>query len=458
MSHDVQIERPLPHSADTERLLLGAVFVGHAERHALLDTLDLDDFYLAPHQVILRTMQDLRVAGHQVDVLSVSEELCRTKRADAAGGLPYLSQVLDGVPNVFKLDYHIQRLKDLSQLRKAIWALHELYESAFEDPGPIEEFLDHGIEKLSAIAREADANRDETVSFRDAAVALLQSLQAGAGPRIFSDLRALDDITGGFRAGEVAIITGGTGHGKTLFVQQMCRRACRDTHHVLFCSGEMLAPHLVSRGLDAQAGVKPWKLRLSERLDDEDWRRLTRAAGQGCNACRILDKELSLPRFRRVARRLKNRCGLGFVVVDYDELVEAPGKDEFEQQRNLVRGAKSLALELEIPVVIVSQLRKTLTSDELKKPTLPSLYGSGAKAKHASCVIFVDRPYVRELKGDETEARVFVLKNRDGRVGRVKASFNVETLRFVDAPDEPTDPDVPEHPRLPYRESEESQP
>jgi replicative DNA helicase len=131
---------------------------------------------------------------------------------------------------------------------------------------------------------------------------------------------------------------------------------------------------------------------------------------------------------------MKARTGLDLVIVDYDELVEAPGKDEFEQQRYIVRAGKSLAMELKCPVIVISQLRKSLQGEDRKRPTLQRLYGSGAKAKNSSIVIYVDRPFVQELCGDETEARIVVAKNRDGKVGAIDARFNVRTLRFESMP------------------------
>jgi len=125
--------------------------------------------------------------------------------------------------------------------------------------------------------------------------------------------------------------------------------------------------------------------------------------------------------------------GLECLILDYDELIEVPGEkgeNEFDLQRRLVRASKSLAMELRCPVILISQLRKALQGEDRKRPTLQRLYGSGAKAKHSSLVIYVDREYVRELRGDETHARIVVSKNRDGNIGSFEAKFNVRTLRF----------------------------
>src|SRR5262249_17590496 len=140
----------------------------------------------------------------------------------------------------------------------------------------------------------------------------------------------------------------------------------------------------------------------------------------------------------RATRKMKKQAGLDLVVLDYDELIEAPGKDEFEQQKNLARAAKSLGMELRCAVVLISQLRKPLSGEDAAKPTLQRIYGSGAKTKHASIVILADRQYVRDLSGDEAEAQISILKNRDGKRGRIKASFDIRKLRFGDAPEEET--------------------
>jgi replicative DNA helicase len=147
-----------------------------------------------------------------------------------------------------------------------------------------------------------------------------------------------------------------------------------------------------------------------------------------------LDGELSLQSIRVAARRKKKATGLHLLEVDYDELVDAPGKNELEQQRNLIRGSKSIGVSLGIPVVMISQLRKPPDAKEDKQPTLQRIYGSGAKSKHSSWILFIEREYVRDLEGDETEAMLYILKARDGRINKIALKFNLQTLRFDNAP------------------------
>jgi replicative DNA helicase len=355
------------------------------------------------------------------------------------------------VPRGENVEYYARLIKDKAIFRAALHATEAIQQKAMSASGRPAEFLDVSIERLSGLARDAEANQDGGMPYRDAAIRFLETTESGSGVRVFTGVELLDDVTGGFRAGEVVLFTGGTGMGKTLLSQQTRRRACRDGFHGLYCSGEMRAEHLISRELATEAEVAHWKMRQPERITAEEMRALVEVAAHECVLCQILDGELSIGRIRRVARRMKE---LGLVIMDYDELITADGEDELDQQRNLVRGAKSPAIELRCPVILVSQLRKPLTGEDAKRPTLERLYGSGAKTKHASSVIYVDRQYVRELKGLETEARIVVLKNRDGRVGQFDAVFNVKTLRF-EAVQEKQEHEASEtSPRLPYTDRE----
>jgi replicative DNA helicase len=207
----------------------------------------------------------------------------------------------------------------------------------------------------------------------------------------------------------------------------------------LFCTGEMSRAHLASRELATASGVMPIKMRRDDLLTKEDWDALGTAASHQCKKCRILDGELSLSRIRRAARKMKARTGLHLLILDYDELIEAEGKTEFEQQRVIARGAKSMAQEFHCVVILISQLRKTTQNEDAGKPTLQRLYGNAAKQKFASFIILADRPYVRELEGDEKAAELQLLKSRDGKTGRIKATFNVKSLRFEEAKEDPAE-------------------
>jgi replicative DNA helicase len=231
------------------------------------------------------------------------------------------------------------------------------------------------------------------------------------------------------------VLTAETGTGKTLLASQIKRVCCEKGWHCLFANGEMLARHLRAREVSVRSKVPYEKFRRPEWLSADERARILRTVAEGCKNCRIMEGDLTINRIRGRARKYFSRGEISFVIVDYDELVEAPGKDEFAEQKEVVHGLKSLALELKMPIVLISQLRKSMAKeDRTKPPTISRLYGSGSKVKTASIILYADRPFVQYLEGDETKARIVILKNRDGKVGSIECAFNVRTLEFEDKP------------------------
>jgi len=437
--------RPLPNSLEAEKALLGNCLCC-AESLPALDVLTPGDFYSDRNRLIARTISRMRDEKKAVDLVTVTVELQRTGEIEKAGGVAYVTSIPDSVPvgPGKHTEEYSKIIKEKSLLRKIFHLANKVAAEASEVQSAPEEILDGFIKEALSLVREDVSAQHNGVSYQQAAKSLIRSLDRQGGPRIFSGVQSLDDLTGGFRPGELILFTAETGVGKTLLAQQVRQRACRDGHHSLFASAEMSAEHLVSREVATQAEVSHWKMRRPERITPEEIKRIVEATKHQCLKCRILDGELHLSRIAFAARRLKAEGRLDLLVIDYDELVEVPGKDEMEQQRNLVRGAKGLAVELSCSVILVSQLRKLLQGEDRRRPTLQRLYGSGAKAKHPSLIIYVDREYVRELRGEETSAQIAVLKNRDGRIGMIEAYFNVKALRFESVAErEPEEVSVP---------------
>jgi replicative DNA helicase len=430
MSAMQTIAPTLPHSAEAERLLLGAILSGHQDALIVVEWLRPEHFFLTAHSAIFQAVAALHSNGKPIDLLGVHEELGRTGKLEDAGGIAYVAKLGDGIPARLNLGTTGTLLREKAALREIAKRAEDICSRALAGGRSAARILDEGIEGLSGLALSAAEEGDDGVGYRDAAAGLLMEMDSPDGAKIFTDVEELDRLTGGFRPGELVVFTAETGVGKTLLAQQTRRRACGDGWRSLFCSAEMKATHLISRELATEAGVEHWKMRRRDKLEADDRDALTQAAARECSRCRILDGAIELSRIRRVARLMKRRDGLDLIVVDYDELVDAPGKDEFEQQKNLARGLKALAMELDCAAILISQLRKPLGGEDARRPTLQRLYGSGAKAKHASIVIYVDREFVRELKGDETQARIVVVKNRDGKVGAFDGRFNIKRLRF----------------------------
>jgi replicative DNA helicase len=424
------LEKSVPHDDLMERALVGAILAGHRQAREMLDGLQAGYFFDERHRKIAEKMIELHAAGSQIDLISVHDELTRAQKLEAAGGVAYLSSLMDGIALAGDVAYILRGLRRMATRRQAVHVAESIKQLAFEQTGSVESLLDAAVEKFSSLAREIDCADDDGTPYFDASSVALSTAKEGARIKIYTDVPELDAWTGGFRETEVVVLTAETGTGKSLFAAQIRARACRDGYHAMFCSGEMTAAHLASRELSSASGVAPIKMRRDDLLTEEDFTALVTAASHQCKKCRILDGELELSRIRRAARKMKGRTGLDLLILDYDELIEAPGSTEFEQQRVIARAAKSLAIELKCVVILISQLRKTTAGEDAGKPTLQRLYGSAAKQKFASFIILADRPFVRELQGDEKEAELQLLKSRDGKTGRIKATFNIRSLRF----------------------------
>jgi len=432
------------HDETLERIVLGAILAQHKQAAETMDRLTEEDFFHSDHRVIFNAMLSLREKGEPIDIVTVYDGIGRMGDLQGAGllqSLANLGQESHLTPDIM---YAVKKLRRLSMSRESLRLLENVKALLLQRSGqPEQQIIEGAAEKLFEIARKTDELDEQGITYFDAATQALAELREDTGPKIYTDVDRLDQWTGGFRPGELVIITAETGSGKTLLAQQTRARACRDGYRSLFCSGEMWARHLLRRELAAAADVQPMKMRRDDLLTPEDFEALVTAASHQCKKCRILDGELDIRRISRVARGLKARGGLDLLILDYDELIEAPGRDENEQLRRLVRMAKSLSMELNCAVILISQLRKEYgqaDKQDTRPPSLSRLYGSGAKIKHASIVIYADRKWEDNLDGVTKDAVLWVLKNRDGRTGPIPATFNVAKLRFVQAPDEQRQP------------------
>lgn len=427
---DITLERKLPNSPEVERTVLAAVLTD-SKALAVFDLLTPDDFFINTHRVIAGVMIEMRKAGKPVDTVTLDNEITRLGKTDEAGGGAFVGTLVDSFPQTSNFMYYGKILKGDSLLRRLIYESDNIINQAFEASDSPETILDRALTAISGLRVDAASAEEEGVSFKQAARGLLKRFDEKESELvIYTGIEKLDEATGGFRPGELIVFVGPTGTGKTLLCAQTRRQACHDGYHVLFASAEMDAESLLARELAATAGVPHSKMRNKGAILPEELARLMQAASHQCNRCAILEGEISLRRIERAAREMEGRKGLELLVIDYDTLISVEGRDEFDAQKNLVRGAKLLAVELACPVILVSQLRKHLQGEDRRQPTLGRLYGSSAKVHHAHTVIYIERPFVENLCGDETEARICILKNRTGRVGELPCRFNVRTLHF----------------------------
>jgi len=275
-----------------------------------------------------------------------------------------------------------------------------------------------------------------TVLERDSAIGMAAFLETQTRAIVVTGIDNLDAELGGFRAGELVIIGAETGVGKTICARQIRRESCKRGIHGLYCSGEMDGEQLSMREAASRTGIPLRKFRNPWEMQRDDFNRVLDFASGECDKCAVLSGNLSVSRINSAASEIKRRGNLGFLMVDYDELVEAPGKTDFEKQNAVARACKSIAMGSHIPVFLLSQLRKLQAGERSDKPNRHRLFGGSAKANDASTILFIDRPFVRDLQGDETEATIFIIKNRNGNMGNIKCRFVISRMRFVEDTEE----------------------
>jgi replicative DNA helicase len=364
--------------------------------------------------------------------------LKKNKKLDIVGGSYFITGLVESVPTAAHVDRYSKIVTEKALLRNLITLSHDIAKEAYDDSQDIAEILDTVEQSIFAITN----NRMRTgfTQINNVVVDALEKLEiirasGGSVIGVPSGLIDLDDMTSGFQDGDLIIIAGRPGMGKTALALSMLRNASLDSNvGVGMFSLEMANHQLAMRLLCAEARVDSHYVRTG-KLPSKLWRNLGISAGDLENAPIFLDDTpaLSVLELRAKARRLKAEHDIGLIVVDYLQLMQGPKGVESRQQEISVisRSLKALAKELNIPVIALSQLSRAVEQRADRKPQLSDLRESGAIEQDADVVIFLYRPWIYSQEDeDEGKAEVIVAKQRNGPTGTVQASFISKYARF----------------------------
>lgn len=437
---DQQTGRVPPHNIESEESVLGAMLLNEASISDVFERLRADDFYKPAHRRIFEAVVGLFGRGEPVDTVTVAEELRRTGALEAVGGKPYLFHLVNSVPAASNAAHYARIVEETSLLRRLIEATQEAAALAFDSGDDVDDIVDQ-VEHLVFSVAQRRLN-DRFAHIRDLLHEHLEHVEAlqlqGSGltgvPTGFLDL---DDLTSGFQPSNLIIVAARPSLGKTSLALNIAQGAA--TEHqvpVAIFSLEMSKQELVQRLVCAEALVDVHKLRTGN-LNDNDWSRLANAVGRLADAPIYIDdtEALTVLEIRAKARRLKQRDGLGLVIVDYLQLMQGPRRAENRQQEisEISRSLKILARELQVPVIAVSQLSRAVEQRQDKRPILADLRESGAIEQDSDIVMFIYRDEV--YNPDTTErgtAELLVAKHRNGPVGNVKLTFLPNYTKFAD--------------------------
>ena len=443
-------ERSVPHNLEAERALLGSILLDNAALNFALETLGKDDFYSEAHRHTFEKMAELSEKSRAIDLVTLSEELAKQGLLEKAGGAAYLAELTDGVPigTTAGVSEYSRIVKEKSTIRRLINASSNVISRCLEGSDDPETLIDLAQSQVFEIAERRVQSGFATIhdivktSFGKIDV-LFDRGQRVTG--IETGLEDLDNMTSGLQAGELIIIAARPSLGKTALALNIAAHAAiKNRKMVGMFSLEMSKESLVIRLLCSEARIDSHKLRtgFSSR---EDWSRMTPALGRLSEAPFYIDDTpaLSIMQIRAKARRMKAEKGLDLLIIDYLQLISGPSKSENRNQEvsYISRNLKSIAKELKVPVLALSQLSRApeQRTGQGQRPQLSDLRESGSIEQDADVVIFIFRekkPAGEAQDGEEefvqggSETRLIVGKQRNGPTGDVQVVFLKPYAKF----------------------------
>jgi replicative DNA helicase len=432
-----------PHNLEAEKAVLGGIFLKPQILHEILDVVGEDDFYSPPHRTIFQSFLELFKKGVPVDYLTVQEELRKMGSLDEVGGPAYLAEISDSIVSASNAMYHAEMVRDRSIQRGLISSASGIIAECFEGAEDVDTLLDNAEQTIFAISESR--TRASYRTGRELVDLVFTQLQERVERKelvtgVPTDYSRLDELTAGLQPSDLIIVAGRPAMGKTAFALNVGMRAAVN-HEVptAIFSLEMSMEQLMMRMLCARRNVDLSRLRRGF-LDDDDWARLYDAAQDLSKAPIFIDDTpaLSSLDMRARCRRLKAEKGLGLVLVDYLQLMRASRRIDSREQEisEISRSLKSLAKELNVPVMALSQLnRKVEDRTGSKRPILSDLRESGAIEQDADVIMFLYRDEVYNKKEDNPKkgiAEVIIGKQRNGPTGTVELAFIRKSTAFED--------------------------
>jgi replicative DNA helicase len=434
------IRRIPPHSEDAEKSLLGAILLDGDVLTVVMPLVRPEDFYATAHQKIFEVCARLFGQGKRIDAVLIKEELKRDGELEKVGGEPYLAQLVAFVPSAAGAEDYARLVSEKSVTRNLIHVCTTIQSSAYEGSFAGHDLLDWAEHEVFALSR--GAAESETVGIQSVLNEAFDEIQAlidggGALSGLTTGFIELDERTAGLGAGDLVIVAGRPSMGKTTFCNCIVDHVgVKERRPVVYFSLEVNRKHLVRNMLCARARVELQKVRRGT-LDHEDIKKLTEAADQLMQAPIFIDDSTNANaiQIRAKARRIKQKEGLGLVVVDYVQLMET-GKAENRQQEiaQISRSMKAMARELDVPVIVISQLNRAVDSREDRRPRMSDLRESGALEQDADLILFLYREtQYKPTEENRNEAEVIVAKQRNGPTGQVPLRFFGHVMRFENA-------------------------
>jgi replicative DNA helicase len=438
-----------PQAIDMEEAVLGAIMLEKEAVISVLDMLKPESFYKDAHQKIFKAISDLSTREYPVDLYTVTEELNARKELESVGGPVYLTQLTSKVVSAANVDYHARIVAQKYIQRELIRVSSEIQAKSYDDSNDVTELLDFSENALFQIA-EGNIKREVSPINMVIKEAIREIEEAGkredALVGIPSGFTKLDRLTSGWQKSELIVIAARPSMGKTAFALSMARNMAIDHgKRVAIFSCEMSSIQLVNRLIISETDIPGDKIK-NGRLTEEEWKQLDTRIKNLVQAPIFIDDTpaISVFELRAKCRRLMAQHKLDIVIVDYLQLMSGPENAGSREQEvsNISRSLKSIAKELNVPILALSQLNRSVEMrGGTKRPLLSDLRESGAIEQDADMVVFIHRQEKFGMltfeDGTSTKgiAEIILAKNRNGPVDDVRLRFREEKAQFLDIDD-----------------------
>lgn len=430
-----------PQNLDAEKSLLGAVLIDEEVIADVSENVKSGDFYDKNHSIIFGAMMRLFEKHKPVDLLTLTDELKRKDELDIIGGSTYLTELTNYVPTAAHAGTYAEMVSQKAVRRRLIRASTDISELGYDESTTTQELLEKAEAELFSVSDQSI--KQDLVSIESILMDSFDRIEElhknkGELRGIRTGYRDLDNMTAGLQRSDLIILAARPAMGKTTLVTNLAYNvATIEKKPVLFFSLEMSKEQLVDRMLADAANVDSWNIRTG-RLTDEDFIKLSEASGELAEAPIFIDDTpgLSVLEMRTKARRKNHESPLGLIIVDYLQLMQASGNhagNRVQEVSEISRGLKLIARELNVPLIALSQLSRSVESRTPPIPQLSDLRESGSIEQDADIVSFIYRPGYYEPDNPEYQniTDLIIAKHRNGPVGKVQLYFHPERLRFM---------------------------
>ena len=435
-----------PHSTEAEQAVLGGIMLSNQHWDGIAERVIAEDFYTFAHKAIFQTMEELMRNQTPIDLITLDQALKAKGISDSVGGFAYLADLSNNTPNAINILAYAEIVREKAILRELIAVGNRIAENSYSPKGKdIKMVLDEAEREVFAIAEKRSSSTEgpqNVISVLESTIAridTLSKLENHSGVTgVTTGFVDLDKTTAGLQPSDLIIVAARPSMGKTTFAMNLCENAVMASDKpVLVFSLEMPAEQIMMRMIASLARVDQTKIRTGQNLDETEWSKIASVFGmfKQKNNLYIDDSSgLTPTELRSRARRVyRENGGLSMIMVDYLQLMRVPG---FSDNRTLEiaeisRSLKALAKELEVPVIALSQLNRTLEQRADKRPVNSDLRESGSIEQDADLIMFIYRDEVyNDNSEDKGVAEIIIGKLRNGPIGRVRLAFNGQFSRF----------------------------